>query len=235
MTLHWMYDVLPISSIGGLWEVSSVFLSELHKCLQIKIQAIKNQNIFNWKGHIAVEFLEWSPLPLIGLQWTYLGVEHSRCMPLFQWVESAFVHFSLDDNATLLIKSGVILVGNEECCWKLGFPSEGGERAISYGGGQGWICKIHEKQFAWRSWKIERNLHGKSETLHNSFKGPCGCLTAEKGVRPYQSPPFRAVSPTLMRFCIIVCFMSHLYITRFFPSFRLLVQKEVCSNFYFIS
>ena len=29
---------------------------------------------------------------------------------------SEFVQFSLDDKATLLIKSGVILVGNEECC-----------------------------------------------------------------------------------------------------------------------
>ena len=184
----------------------------------------KNQNIFNWKGHIGVEFLEWSPLPLIGLQWTYLGVEHSRCMPVFQWVESVFVHFSLDDNATLLIKSGVILVGNEECRWKLGFPSEGSERAISYGGGQGWICKIHEKQFAWRSWKIERDLHGKSETLHNSFKGPCGCLTAEKGVRPYQSPPFRAVFPHLnavLYYCLFHVTLVHNKVCPFLQAFSL--------------
>ena len=37
-------------------------------------------------------------------------------MLVFRQGESVFVQFSLDDNATLLIKSGVIIVGNEECC-----------------------------------------------------------------------------------------------------------------------
>ena len=183
MTVHWMYDVLPISSIGGLWEVSSVFV------WTSQMSSDKNPSHKEPK-YIQLEGAHWCgvfgvvpPTP----RWPAMKVIRGWTFQVHAGISmrgSEFVQFSLDDKATLLIKSGVILVGNEECCWKLGFPSKGGERAISYGGGQGWICKIHEKQFAWRSWKIERNLHGKSETLHNSFKGPCGCLTAEKGVRP---------------------------------------------------